>query len=122
MIPYSIGGTLAILAPELRQVYTQEACYAWGEAAAAVSKKYGWDGPSDLPELALATASIGFILPSALIVREKMRELREGKATGLLARVALWWRNRKAAKAATAAAPGESAGAAVPAEATAQAG
>jgi hypothetical protein len=120
MIPYSIGGTLAILAPELRQVYTEEACYEWGKAAAAVSTKYGWDGPDDMPELALITASMGFAVPSFFIVRDKMRELREGKATGLLAKIGVWWRDRKAKKAAAEKADAPAGG--VPAEATAKGG
>jgi hypothetical protein len=99
-IPFTIGGTLAILAPELRAIYTEDACYQWGKAAAAVSKKYGWDSPSAMPELALAAASLHFVVPSVLIVRAKLQEMKEGKATGLAAKLGVWWRARKAAKAA----------------------
>ena len=116
-IPFTIGGMLAILAPELKAIYTEDACYQWGKAAAAVSKKYGWESPSNMPELALATATLHFAVPSVLIVREKLREMREGKATGMLAKLGVWWRDRKARKAAAKAAAGESTGAAVPAEA-----
>lgn len=100
MIPYSLGGTLAILAPELREVYTEKACYEWGMAAAAVSKKYGWDSPEGMPELALAAATIGFALPSVVIVSGRLKQLREGKVEGWLGKVGVWWRARKAKKAA----------------------
>lgn len=117
MIPYSIGGTLAILAPELREVYTHEACYAWGQGAQAVATKYGWDSPESMPELALIGATLGFAVPSYLVIRGRLDDMKAGKATGLWARVGVWWRARKAAKAAKAQAPGEGMGAAVPAEA-----
>jgi hypothetical protein len=101
-IPFTIGSTLAMIAPELKAVYTEEACLQWGTHAAAVAEKYGWKSPAS-PEIALAACTLQFAVPSVLIVREKLREMREGKATGLLAKVGVWWRTRKAAKAAEAA-------------------
>lgn len=121
MIPFALGGALSILAPELRQVYTEEACYGWGQGAAAVSRKYGWDSPGELPELALIVSTIGLALPSYVAIRAKVEEVKDGKATGLLARLGIWWRARKAARAAAKAAPGEGVGAAVPAAAGATA-
>lgn len=119
MIPYSIGGTLAILAPKLRDVYTAEACYAWGQSAQAVAEKYGWDSPGNMPELALAAASLGFAVPSYVAIREQLDAMEAGKATGLWARIGVWWRARKAKAAAAKAAPGDGVGAAVPAAAMA---
>lgn len=104
LIPYSIGGLLTMIEPALKEVYTEERCLSWGKHAHAVSKKYGWDGPANLPEFALVLSTAGFAVPSFFAVRERMKQMREGGATGLWAKAGLWWRARKAGKAARAAA------------------
>src|ERR1043166_9553554 len=63
-IPFMLGSTLAMLAPELKQVYTEQACLQWGEAAHLVGKKYGWNAPS-APEFALAAGTLNLALPPA---------------------------------------------------------
>lgn len=80
MIAFSIGGALSMLAPELRQVYTQEACMAWGTAMVPVAEKYGWAGPGNCPELGLLMATAGLAIPSVLAVRQRMAQLKRVRA------------------------------------------
>lgn len=107
LIPYSIGGLLTMLEPALKEVYTEERCLTWGKHAHGVAKKYGWDGPSNLPEFALVLSTAGFAVPSFFLIRARLEQMRQGGATGLWAKVGVWWRGRKAAKAARAAADAE---------------
>jgi len=79
VLAYSIGGMLAVLAPELKGVYTEEACLAWGHSVVPVAEKYGWEGPSNVPELGLLLASVPLAVPTFFIVRERLAELREAK-------------------------------------------
>lgn len=100
-VAFMIGGALSMVAPELRQVYTEEACLNWGRAMNPVAEKYGWNGPSALPELGLVIATAGLAMPSYFAVRARIQAAQEGKEkTGWLASVAEWWRDRKARKAA----------------------
>lgn len=75
----SIGGMLSIIAPELRQVYTDDACMQWGRAVVPVAEKYGWNGPSSVPELGLIMASVPLALPTGFILARRLKELREAK-------------------------------------------
>ncbi len=77
---YSIGGMLSVLAPELKGVYTEDACLAWGHSVVPVADKYGWDGPSNVPELGLILATLPLALPTYFIVRNRLAELRAAKA------------------------------------------
>lgn len=79
MIMFMIGGGLAMIAPELRKVYTEEACAAWGASVMPVSEKYGWDGPGSIPEVGLAISTIGLAVPSVLAIRAKLAELKEAR-------------------------------------------
>jgi hypothetical protein len=76
VIAYTIGGALAMLAPELRQVYTEDACYTWGQSAAVVAQKYGWDSPGDVPEIGLLLATAGLAVPSYLAVSSRIKAIR----------------------------------------------
>ena len=75
-----IGGGLSMLAPELGEVYTEDACGRWGLAMQAVADKYGWNGPSGIPEFALVMTTAPLAVPSYLILREKVRQIREARA------------------------------------------
>lgn len=76
MIAYTIGGALAMLAPELREVYTERACMDWGRAVVPVADKYGWNGPSGVPEIGLAISTMGLAVPSFLVIRAKLAHLK----------------------------------------------
>lgn len=78
-LAYSVGGMLSIIAPELKSVYTEDACLAWGTAVVPVAEKYGWSGPSNVPELGLLMATVPLALPSFFIVRAKLRAMRAAK-------------------------------------------
>lgn len=78
-IAYMIGGALSMLAPELKPVYTEDRCLAWGTSVMPVAEKYGWNGPGSIPELGLAISTLGFAVPTALIIRSKLAELKEAR-------------------------------------------
>lgn len=80
VLAFSVGGMLSIIAPELKGVYTEDACLAWGTAVVPVAEKYGWSGPSNVPELGLILATLPLAVPSFFIMRERLRELRKAKA------------------------------------------
>lgn len=111
-IAWSVGGFLSLMAPELKQVYTEERCLAWGATVVPVAKKYGWDGVSRFPELALCVSTMALAVPTFFVIRARLTE--DGKPGqeqgGVMGALRKWWRNRRAAKAAQvveqAAAPG----------------
>lgn len=80
LIPKQLGGILAIALPELREVYTDDACRQWGIGMAAVSQKYGWDAADTLakwaPEVALVTATIPLAVPTYFAVQRRIEASR----------------------------------------------
>ncbi len=82
VLAYSIGGMLSVLAPELKSVYTEDACLAWGHSVVPVAQKYGWDGPGNVPELGLLLATVPLALPTYFLVRKRIAELKAAKAAG----------------------------------------
>lgn len=95
-IMFTVGGFACMIEPALKQVYTEEACFDWGRAAHQVAKKYGWDAPTKVPELALIASTFGFAVPTFFMIRERIRSIKEGKAPeSWLNKVGLWWRTRK---------------------------
>lgn len=97
MLMFTVGGFCQMIAPELKQVYSEDRCFAWGQQANAVAEKYGWNGPSAMPELALLASTAGFAVPTFFLMREKIRAAQAGNTpAGLAAKVGMWWRTRKA--------------------------
>jgi hypothetical protein len=84
LIPKQLGKMLGMALPELRAVYTDEACRDWGIGMAAVSQKYGWDAADTLakfgPELALASATIPLAVPTYYSIRKRLDAAAEAKA------------------------------------------
>ena len=78
------GGILGMALPELRSVYTEDACLAWGGGMAAVADKYGWDAGDTAakwaPEAMLLMASIPLIVQTVQAVK---RRQAAAKATQL---------------------------------------
>lgn len=99
MLMFTIGGMAQMLAPELRPVYSEERCFAWGQQANAVAEKHGWNGPSAMPEIALIASTAGFLVPTFLVIRQKVEQAKAAKDGTLLEKVAMWWQSRKARKA-----------------------
>jgi hypothetical protein len=76
-LPLMIGSMLSMFAPELQAVYTEDACSTWGERMVPVAKKYGWNGPSNLPEIGLAITTAGLALPTIIVIRAKLAQMKE---------------------------------------------
>ena len=76
MLMFTVGGFAQMIAPELRPVYSEERCFAWGQQANAVAEKYGWNGPSAMPEIALIASTAGFAVPTYFLIRAKVQEAR----------------------------------------------
>lgn len=103
MLMYTVGGFAQMIAPELKQVYSEERCFQWGQQANSVAEKYGWNGPSAMPELALIASTAGFAVPTYFLIRAKVQEAQKGNGPqSWLAKAGIWWRTRKARAAATA--------------------
>lgn len=79
VIAYTVGSALGMLAPELRQVYTEDACLNWGRAMVPVADKYGWNGPANVPEIGLLLATAGLAVPSVIAVRARLAELKKAR-------------------------------------------
>jgi hypothetical protein len=114
MLMFTVGGFAQMIAPELRPVYSEERCFAWGQQANAVAEKYGWNGPSAMPEIALIASTAGFLVPTWLVLRQKVEQAKAAKDGTLAEKLAAWWHNRKARKAAATAGAGEVVGEAQP--------
>jgi len=94
MMMYAIGGLVCMAAPELQPVYSEDRCLTWGRHMHQVSQKYGWDAPSAAPEFGLAAASIGFVVPTYLVLSQKIQEAKAAKKS-VLSGLFFWWKNRK---------------------------
>lgn len=103
MLMYTIGGFACMLAPELKQVYSEDRCFQWGQQCNEVAVKYGWDGPSAMPELALIASTAGFAVPTYFVMKQKMEQAKAAKDGTLMEKMAAWWQHRKAKRAAHAA-------------------
>lgn len=75
MVAYTIGSAAAMFAPTLRQVYTEEACAAWGATVVPVARKYGWSGPGSIPEIGLILSTASLAVPTWLALRARLAEL-----------------------------------------------
>ncbi|HEV6967424.1 hypothetical protein [Roseateles sp.] len=78
-IVFMVGRALCMVAPELKAVYTEEACLQWGESVVPVAQKYGWDGPGAVPEIGLAISTLGLAVPSYLVIRVKLAQLKAAR-------------------------------------------
>lgn len=97
-IMFVIGGVVTMVAPELKPIYAEDRCFAWGLHAHAVADKYKWN-LAPMPEIALAAATLSVAVPTLLVLREKAKAIKEARDAGPFARLVLWWRHRKAGKA-----------------------
>jgi hypothetical protein len=94
MMMFAIGGLVCMAAPELTPVYSEDRCLTWGKHMHQVSQKYGWDAPSSAPEFGLAAASIGFVVPTYLVLSQKIAEAKAAKKS-VLSGLFYWWKTRK---------------------------
>jgi hypothetical protein len=74
-LPFMVGGILSMVLPELRGVYTEEKCYAWGQGMALVADKHGWDAGETMakwgPECMLIAASVPLIVPTVQAIKAR---------------------------------------------------
>lgn len=77
--PAVLGAILGMALPEVRQVYTREACLEWGRAMVPVAEKYGWDADLFGPELALAAVSVPMLAGTGIAIM-KHRVARHHRA------------------------------------------
>lgn len=94
---FSIGGLLSMIAPELKPVYGEERCMAWGQHMQLVCDKHGWSSPKNSPEFSLIMASAGFVIPTLMILPDKIRAARK-MANSPIGKLAAWWARRRGAK------------------------
>jgi hypothetical protein len=100
MLMFTIGGACQMIAPDLKHVYTEQACLQWGQAANLVAEKYGWNGPSSMPEIVLIGSTLGFAIPSYMMMKASIKQAQAGNSpASLAAKIGMWWRTRKARKA-----------------------
>jgi len=76
IVAFTVGRALSMLEPQLLKVYTEDACLDWGRSVVPVAEKYGWDGPGNVPELGLLISTAGLAVPSYLLIRAKLDEIR----------------------------------------------
>ncbi len=72
-IPAFVGAGLTELFPELKPVYTDKACQAWGKAAQKVADKYGIDASAVAPEIGLLIMTSAFVLPTWKAIATRKR-------------------------------------------------
>lgn len=99
VLAYTIGNALSMFAPELRQVYTEDACLAWGRSVVPVAEKYGWAGTGKVPELGLILSTVGLVAPTVIVIRHRLKNPEADKG-GMLSSLRAWWREKRAKKAA----------------------
>ena len=77
MVPAMIGSALGMALPELREVYSEQACRAWGAAMVPVADKYGWDADTIMgPEVGLLCASLPLAVGTIAAVQKAKAEKR----------------------------------------------
>jgi len=62
--PFIFGSIVCEAMPELRPVYTEDRCIAWGRAMVPVAEKHGWNVPAVLMYASLAAATWGMVRPT----------------------------------------------------------
>jgi hypothetical protein len=95
VIAFTIGGALSMFLPELKQVYTEEACLNWGRSVVPVAEKYGWGSTGKVPELGLLLATLSLALPTAFCIRHRIKNPEQHKG-GMFSQVRDWWREKRA--------------------------
>jgi hypothetical protein len=97
MLMFTIGGLVTMIAPELQPIYSEQRCLTWGQHMNLVSMKHGWGSPDNMPEFALAAATISIAVPTYLVVSAKVTEAKAAKKS-IMGSLFYWWKHRKGAK------------------------
>lgn len=78
MLPKTFGNILSMAMPELREVYSDAACDAWGAAMLPVAKKHGWNTDTLSAEVTLLMASVPFALATVAAIARRRAAARGG--------------------------------------------
>lgn len=68
-IPAGVGAMLAFQFPELREVYTEGACMAWGTAMVPIAARYGWTPGKFFPWFSLIGATASLLVPTMQVIK-----------------------------------------------------
>lgn len=79
-VPQTVGSVLAMALPELKDVYSKQACRAWGVAMVPVAMKHGWQATALPVEIPAIFATLGFVIPTAMAIKARRSQQRQ-KAT-----------------------------------------
>lgn len=79
-IPRKVGSLLAIVAPELRDVYSEEACKGWGRDMHRLATKRGWSAEGLPPEVAAGISTCGLLLPTLVVLKARRDAVRRAQA------------------------------------------
>jgi hypothetical protein len=69
MVAYAIGQAAGQFAPKLKQIYSEEACLAWGHTVVPVAQKYDVKGIGRFPEVALILSTLAFAYPTYMEIK-----------------------------------------------------
>lgn len=97
LLLFSLGGLLSMIAAELKPVYSEDRCMLWGQHMQVVCDKHGWGSPKHSPEVSLLMVSIGFVVPTVLILPDRIRAAKKLN-NSFVGRVAGWWARRRGAQ------------------------
>lgn len=76
-VPRTFGSLLVMAMPELREVYSDQNCNAWGKAMLPVARKYGWDSEAGFPvELGLCFATFPFLAGTYMAMAKRKGQPR----------------------------------------------
>lgn len=83
-VPQTIGSVLVMALPELKGVYSREACRAWGEAMVPVAMKYGWEAKALPVEIPAIFATLALVLPTVIAVKARRAKAAEPPADAVV--------------------------------------
>lgn len=82
ILPQMIAWGFKVAFPEVATHYTAEAEMDLARKIVPVAEKYGWNGPGNAPELALAVGAIGFSMPAVLAYKARKEKPPEDAEKG----------------------------------------
>ena len=75
--PYLFGSIVGEAMPELKAVYTEAACMAWGEKFLPLARKYGWSAGVVGLWMGAAGATWALLAPTAKVARRYMAQAKQ---------------------------------------------
>lgn len=82
ILPQMLAWGFKVAFPEVATHYTAEAEMDLARKIVPVAEKYGWNGPGNAPELALAVGAIGFSMPAVLAYKARKEKPQEDPEKG----------------------------------------